>query len=157
MSAKEKENLLKKLSESHLEIHQTLEKVDLEMIVYKDPIWRVREIIGHIAIWDRETTQSLRAYQAGSEYQIADLDEEETEYNAKAAEEQKRLSNQEIIAEWKGAYEEFRKAIQEMPTDLFPGVLQFPWDERGSISTLVEYMIEHAVEHNDEILKAMQE
>ena len=157
MSTKDKKNLLKKLSKAHFATRAILEKVNLEMPVHKDSDWRVREIIGHIATWDQEVAKSLRAYQAGSEYQISDLDEEETEFNERAILEQQKLSPQQIVAEWEQAYDEFRKAVQEMPTDRFPGDMQFPWDERGSIVTLVEYMIEHAIEHRDEIVEAVQE
>jgi len=157
MSAEDKKNLLDRLTETHLTIRATLEKVNLEMPVHKDSDWRVREIIGHIATWDLEVAKSLRAYQAGSEYQISDLDEEETEFNERAILEQQKLSAQQIVAEWEKAYDEFRKAVQEMPVDRFPGDMQYPWDERGGIVTLVEYMIEHAIEHRDEIVEAMQE
>ena len=156
MSIKDKEYLLNILAEAHLAIRATLDEVDLEMPVHKDSSWRVREIIGHIATWDQEVANSLRAYQAGSAYQISDLDEEETEYNEKAILEQKKLSVQQIVAEWERAHDEFRKAIQEMPSDRFPGDMQYPWDERGSIANLVEEMVEHAIEHRDEIVKAQQ-
>jgi len=68
------------------------------------------------------------------------------------------LSGQQILEEFKGAYEALWSAIQEMPEDRFPGDLLYPWgDERGNIATLVGYMIEHADEHNDEIKQAAQE
>ncbi len=157
MSIKDKEYLLNILAETHLAIRETLDKVDLEMPVHAESNWRVREIIGHIATWDQEVAKSLRAYQAGSAYQISDLDEEETEYNEKAVLEQQKLSTQQIVAEWEQAYGEFRNAVQEMPTERFPGDMQYPWDERGPISKLVEEMVEHAVEHRDEIVSAVHE
>jgi hypothetical protein len=44
-----------------------------------------------------------------------------------------------------------------MPIDLLPGDMLYPWgSERGSISKLIEYMVEHAIEHRGEILKAKQ-
>ena len=158
MSDKEKKHLLDSLTETHLSIHQTLAEVDLEMPVYKDTGWRVRDIVGHIATWDRETSKSLRAYLIRSEYLTPDLDEDEVDFNEQAVLEQKKLSNQQILNEFEQAYDEFRKAIQDMPTDSFPGDMLYPWgDERGTIAQLVEYMIEHAAEHQDEIVKAIQE
>ena len=72
--------------------------------------------------------------------------------------EQQKLSTQAILKEFELAYDEFKKAIQEIPDDRFPGELLYPWgDERGDIATMVDYMIEHAIEHQDEIIKAMQE
>ena len=158
MSAKEKKRLIDSLTEAHLAVRATLDKVDLEIPVYKDSGWRVRDIVGHIATWDQEIANSLRAYQAGLEYLTPDLDEEEVDFNERAVLEQQKLSTQEILKEFEMAYDEFKKAIQEIPDDRFPGDLLYPWgDERGDIATMVDYMIEHAIEHRDEIIKAMQE
>ena len=158
MSAEEKKRLIDNLTEAHLALRKMLDEVDLEMPVYKDSGWRAREILGHVATWDREIAKSLRAYQAGTEHLTPDLDEEEVEFNEKAVQEQKKLSAEQLLGEFEQAYEEFRAAIQEMPDELFPGDLLYPWgDERGDIATLAEYMIEHAVEHREEIAKAAQE
>jgi len=157
MSAKEKKRLLDNLTEAHLSTRATIDIVDLEMPVYKDTGWRVRDIVGHIATWDREIANSLRAYLAGSEYLTPDLDEEEVEFNEKAVSEQQKLSTEQILNEFEMAYDEFKKAIQDIPDDRFPGDLLYPWgDERGDISTMVDYMIDHAIEHRDEIAGAIQ-
>ncbi|MBL7161682.1 MAG: DinB family protein [Anaerolineales bacterium] len=154
MSAEEKKRLIELLVETHLATRTTLDEVDLELVVYADTGWRIRDLVGHIATWDREVAKSLRTYQGGSEYLISDLDETEVDYNERAVVEQRKLSTQEIIDEWERAFDELRKAVQEMPIDRFPGDMLYPWgDERGTIATLVEYMIEHAVEHQEEILE----
>jgi hypothetical protein len=156
MSAEEKKRLIDLLDKTHLETRSLLDQVDLEMPVYPDTGWRVRDILGHIATWDQETAKALRAFRAGSEYLIPDLDEEEVEYNANAVLVQKILSAQQIVAEWEQANDELCKAIQDLPDDSFPGDMLYPWgDERGSITELVEYMIEHAVEHHEEITEAV--
>jgi hypothetical protein len=158
MSAKEKKRLIDSLTEAHLAIQATLEEVDLEMPVFKDSGWRVRDILGHIATWDRVVAKSLRAYQGGSEYVVPNPGEYEDEFNENAVAEQQKLSTQQILDEFEMAYDEFRKAIQEMPDDRFPGDMLYPWgDERGDIATMVDSMIEHAIEHRDEIVKAKQE
>lgn len=158
MSTKEKKYLLDILAEAHLAVRAILDDVDLEMPVYEDTGWRIRDIVGHIATWEREVAKSLRNYQLGSEYLIPDLDKGEVEYNERAVLEQRKLSPQQILKEFEQAYNDFRKAIQELSDDRFPGDMLYPWGhERGSIAKLVEYMIEHTVEHKDEIIKAMQE
>jgi hypothetical protein len=158
MSAKEKKHLLEKLTETHRATRVLLDSVDLEMPVYKDTGWRVRDIVGHLATWDQEVAKSLKTYQTGSEYVIPDIDDDETDYNENAVLEQQKLSTQQILNEFEQAHDELRKAVEEMPTDRFPGDMLYPWgNERGNIAQLVEYMLEHAVEHQDEIKKAMQE
>lgn len=67
--------------------------------------------------------------------------------------EQRELTTQQIFAEWEQAHEELKKTIQDMLLDKFPGDLLYPWgDERGSITHVVEYMIEHRYE----IVKAIE-
>jgi hypothetical protein len=157
MNSGDKDYLLDRLAESHSTLQTLLEGINLELLVYSESDWRIRDILGHIATWDREVTKSLRAFLAEIEYVIPGLYGDETEFNEQAVIEQRELSTQQIIAEWEQAREDFKAAINEIPTERFPGDLLYPWgDERGSIAQLVEYMIEHDEEHRDEIVKAVE-
>jgi len=156
METGDKKYLLDKLDTTHSAIQEILEGVDLELQVYVDSGWRIRDILGHIATWDREVTKSLRSFLTESEYVIPDLDEDESDFNEQAVSEQRELSTQEIVVEWEQALDDFKAALNAIPTDKFPGDLLYPWgDERGSIAQLVEYMIEHDEEHRDEIMKIL--
>ena len=157
MNGENKKQLLEKITETHSTILTIIEGIDLELRVYTDTDWRIRDILGHIATWDREVTKSLRALLNGTEYFIPDIDEDETEFNEQAVAEQRELSSQQIVSEWEQARDDYKAALSDIPTDQFPGDLLYPWgDERGSIAQLVEYMIEHDEEHIDEIVKAVQ-
>ena len=157
MSAKEKTQLIDSLTDAHISIRAALDGIDLEMPVYKDTGWRARDLVGHIATWDQEIANSLKAYKEGSEYLTPNLDEEEIEFNDKAVLEQRKLSTQQILKEFETAYDAFKNAIQEILDEQFPGELLYPWgDERGDIATMVNYMIDHAIEHKDEIIKAIK-
>ncbi|MFC2028598.1 DinB family protein [Chloroflexota bacterium] len=157
MSTEEKKHLIDQLTEVHKSIRSVLDGVDPEMPVHKDNGWRVRDIVGHMATWDQEIANSLQAYQAGSEYLTPNLDEAEVGFNEKAVLDQKDLTNQQIIDIFVKASQEFIKAIKEIQDERFPGELLYPWgNERGDIKTLVNYMIEHDIEHRDEILDAIK-
>jgi uncharacterized damage-inducible protein DinB len=161
MTIKDKNYLLDLLDETHAAVEAALVDIDPEMRVYTDTEsgtdWRVRDILGHIATWDREVAKSLRAYRTGTEYVIPDLDEDEDDFNQQAVLEQRELTTQQIIAEWKQACKEFKEAVQDIPDVQFPGDLLYPWgDERGTIAVLVEYMANHGIEHRDEILQALE-
>jgi hypothetical protein len=157
MSGDEKKHLLEKLTETHSAILSIIEGIDLELRVYTDSDWRIRDILGHIATWDREVTKSLRAFVGGTEYFIPDMNGDETDFNEQAVIVQRTLSTQRIVAEWEQAREDFKAALSDIPIDRFPGDLLYPWgDERGSIPQLVEYMIEHDEEHRNEIIKVIQ-
>ena len=155
MSIGDKEYLLEKLTEAHSATRAILEGVDLEMRVYTDTDWRIRDILGHIATWDREVTKSLRAFLAGTEYSIPNFSDE-NEFNEQSVLEQRVLSTQQIQVEWEQARDEFKEAIRAIPSDQFQGDVLYPWgDERGSITQLIEYMIDHDDEHRDEIVRAI--
>lgn len=158
MKSGEKNYLLSLLTDSHSALQTILEGIDLEMSVHSDSDWRIRDVLGHIATWDREVIRSLRAYLRGAEYFIPGIGEDETDFNQQAVVEQRRLSTQQVVAEWEQARQEFKAAVSDIPLDRFPGDLLYPWgDERGSIAQLVEYMVEHDEEHRDEIVKALKE
>jgi hypothetical protein len=155
MGFQDKKHLLDLLTETHSLTRGTLEGIDLEMPVYAEAGWRIRDIIGHIATWDRQVEKSLHAFRSGTEYAIHDLDEDV--FNEQAVMAQRALTAQEVYAEWEQAREAFKEAVRELPDDQFPGDLLYPWgDERGTVAHLVEFMCEHDVEHRDEIVMAIQ-
>jgi len=157
MSSGEKEGLLEKLNYMRSATRLSLKDVNLEMQVYSDDGWSIRDILGHIATWDREVTKSLRAFRAGSEYFIPGIEEDESDFNELAVVEQRTLSTQQVFDEWGQAHIDYKNAIRAIPSESFPGDLLYPWGgERGSIAKLVEYMIEHEVEHRNEIEKVIK-
>ena len=161
MTVKEKTYLLNLLDETHSAVRVTVLEIDPEMRVYTDKDsgaeWRVRDIVGHIATWDREVANSLRAYRVGTEYIIPNWDENEDDFNQQAVLEQRELASQQLYADWEEVHEEFKAAVQDIPDDRFPGDLLYPWgDERGTIAYLVKTMTDHGIEHRDEIVKASQ-
>ncbi|MEJ2557239.1 MAG: hypothetical protein P8186_13605 [Anaerolineae bacterium] len=95
MTVKDKKHLFDLLTETHSAIRTTVTGIDPEMRVYTDTDWRVRDIMGHIATWDRQVAKSLRAFRAGTEYSIPDLDEDA--FNEQAVLEQRELTAQQIL------------------------------------------------------------
>jgi hypothetical protein len=156
MIAEDKEHLLNLLTESHSDLLTTIEGIDPERKIYQDSDWRVRDIISHIDTWIRQVVKSLRAYQAGTEYAIPNL--EEDAFNEQSVQVQRALSAQQVYQGWEQACADVIDALQGIPPDLFPGDLLYPWgDERGTIAGLVEFLIDHDAEHRDEIVKVINE
>ena len=155
MNIEHKENILTRLSNSHSELEQALEGLDLELVIHPDTGWCIRDILGHIATWDRVLIHTIQTFLEGSEYVIPGMVGDETDYNARRVVEQRKLSSSKILTEWNQAREDFITIVQQIPTDKFFDELAFPWgDERGSVSVMIEYMIEHNGDHQEEILNA---
>ena len=82
MNANVKTNLISRLSETHVVAREILKGIDLEVKVFSEKSWRIRDVLGHIATWDRILAKALRAYADGSQYiVIHDWDKEELEFN----------------------------------------------------------------------------
>jgi len=155
MNERDKNHLIDRLVETHSSIRTILEETDLDICVYTDTDWQIKDIIGHIATWDRQVTQSLIAFKAGKEYSIPELDEDA--FNQQEVLEGRKMTAQQVLKEWEQARKDLIEAVQEISLERFPGDLLYPWgDERGSIAGLVEYMTDHDIEHRDEIVKAIQ-
>jgi len=106
MSVGDKKYLLGRLIETHSATRAILKGVDLEMRVYTETDWRIRDILGHIATWDRKVAKSLCAFRAGTEYSIPSINGDETEFNERAVLEQRKLPTRQIYAEWEQARED---------------------------------------------------
>jgi hypothetical protein len=155
MTTEEKQRLLGLLTDSYAKVLASVEGVDPEMQVNPETDWRVRDIVGHLATWDRESSKSIRAFLEGDEYFIPDFAEDG--FNDHEVQEQRKLSAQGVFALWEGARQEFIAAVRDMTLDQFNNDFLYPWGgERGNISTLVEYMTGHDVEHRAEINKVLQ-
>jgi hypothetical protein len=153
MTLENKERLVELLTQTHTETRAILEGIDLDRRVYSNSGWRIRDIVGHIATWDHQIAKSLRAYRIGDEYTIPNLDEDA--FNQQEVLEQQELTNHQVFENWVQAREEYKATLAELPVELFPGDLLYPWgDEPGTIAHLVELMAEHEVEHRAEIEKA---
>lgn len=157
MNADVKTSLITRLSDTHTATREILNEVDLERNVFSN--WRIRDLIGHIATWDRILTNALEAYIDGSQFiVIHDWEKEEVDFNNRAVLEQSKLSEEKLLDEWEQAHKDFVSAIREMPMEKFSGDYVYPWaDESGNIVSLVEIMIEHNAEHLEELAKAIEE
>jgi len=156
MITENKTFILRRLSETHTALKETVEGIDLELVIYEGVQWRIRDLLGHIAIWDRVVSKAIKAYLEGSEYVIPNMEGDESDFNTQMVLELKDLPTAEIYQEWNLAREDFKKAVDDIPADQFSANLNFPWgDERGSVSLMINYMIEHNEEHQHEITEVL--
>jgi len=153
MTGFQKTHLIKKLTESHAATQGILENVDLELLVYPEPAWQVRDILWHIAVWDRQVAKSIQAFLAGGEYAIPEF--EEDQFNNAAFQDGRDLSPDELLTECDRARTEFQQAVERVPEDQLSTKFLYPWgDESGDVAQVVKDMLEHDEEHRSEITAA---
>ena len=144
-------DLSNSLAQSYANLQDTIKGRDLDIVVYGESSWQIRDILWHIAVWDQQVTKSVLAFNNGSEYSIPGFDEDR--FNQEAYLEGKKLSDSQLLAECDQARKEFGNAIQNVPIEKYSTEFLYPWgDESGNLTTLVQYMVEHDEEHRNEII-----
>jgi len=62
MAESEKFDLINRLGESHKTLRAAFNDTDLELVIHTGTGWRIMDILGHIATWDRQAASSLVAF-----------------------------------------------------------------------------------------------
>ena len=148
-------SLLNLLDQTRRETRSILSNLDPLRVVHTDERgWRVRDIVGHLAVWNEEAARSLIAYANRSEYTCISGSAKYYEYNGPAADERKEWTLDEVWAEYEASHEQLRKIVQAMPAHKWGGQLVFPWSERGTVEQLIKIMMNHEkIDHCDLVVK----
>ena len=127
-----------------------LSGIDPESVVFNDnPIWRVRDVIGHICAWNGEAAHSLRAHAEGGEYLCITEEAKYDEYNASAVEQRRVWNIDQVWAEYEASYNELKLLVKTMPDKNWNTDTLYPWNERGTVRKLIEIMMKHEDEHRE--------
>ncbi len=136
------------------ETRLALAGVDPERVIHDDNrAWRVRDIVGHIGVWNGEAARSLRAYAGGGEYHCITSEAKYDEYNGLAADERRAWNIEQVWAEYEASGDQLKLLLETMPAENWNGVMLYPWNEQGTIRNLIEIMMKHEVDHREIILK----
>jgi hypothetical protein len=121
-----------------------LEPLDPEEVVHDDErAWRVRDVIGHLGVWNGEAARALEAHAAGGEYTCIEADELYDAYNEPAAIERRPWPMERVWAEYEATHDRLEAAVATMPADRWDAAALYPWNERGTVVGLVVLMTEH--------------
>ena len=147
--------MLDLLDATRLETRSLLSRLDPEQVVHADErAWRVRDILGHLAVWNGEAAHSLSAYAAGSEYHCISGRAEYDDYNGPTADERRAWSMEQVWAEYEASHDQLKQIIETMPLEKWEGEMLFPWGERGTIEQLIKRMMKHETrDHCDALIK----
>jgi hypothetical protein len=147
----EKERLIRLLERQRQQSIAALRDVDERAVVHEESGWRVQDLLGHLAAWEREALAAIQAftenerYTLGDEYQL-DL------YNEENYLKRKSYDAAQCRMDWGMVRRDLQFAIYEVPDDRFFDAIRFPWGAEGTIAELVEDMVKHEEEHLGEIV-----
>ncbi len=148
---------LQLLSVTRRETRAKLSGLDPERVVHNDErAWRVRDVVGHLGVWNWEAVRSLRAYAEGGEYHCIPTEGQYYEYNGPAAEVRRPWPLERVWGEYEEAHAQLKLVIQELPDEKWEGIMLYPWNERGTAARLIEIMMSHErMDHCAPILRAI--
>ena len=143
--------MLDLLDNTHRTTRSLLSNLDPELVVHSDErAWRVRDVLGHLGVWNGEAVRSLKAYADGGQYVCLPSEGQYYDYNGPAADERKSWTMEKVWAEYDTAHDQFKQVVGSMPEDKWMGGMVYPWNERGTVEHLVIVMMNHEkVDHCD--------
>ena len=114
--------------------------------------WSVRDILAHLAAWDRETTRTYRLMLEGERPHFLDLSDDEIQsFNEEHHAAMQNMTLEEVLTELAGSREEMLDLLRE--TDNARLFAPAPGDEHAdlSIAACVQVSISHDEEHAEMI------
>jgi hypothetical protein len=142
------------LNSSRQETEAVLKGVDPFRVVYPAAGWRVKDIIAHLTVWEVEVVTSLRAYREGRRYIIFNFPGDDV-FNQRAYEKSKDYAVEQIYGDWAAVRAAFLSLLRSLPPDKVDGEMMAPWGKMTTVDRLVQDMVDHEVEHRNDILKLL--
>jgi hypothetical protein len=151
----ERRQTLDLLDRTRAETRSALCRLGPERVVHADArAWRVRDVVGHLGVWNGEAARSLSAYALGGEYYCIPSESEYDDFNGPAADERRTWPMEQVWAEYENSHDQLRLQVETMPVEKWEGDLLYPWRERGTIEGLIRTMMNHErADHCDNIAK----
>jgi hypothetical protein len=149
---REKDRLMALLASSRHKTLAALRDYDDFAMIYSDSQWRLKDILSHIAVWEREALAALQAFhEKDSAYQVEpDLDIEE--YNQRTVSERKPFYPAQVRMDWAMVRRELQFAVSQISAERMSEPFAIPWHEEGTVSQLIEKLVEHEAEHLADVL-----
>jgi hypothetical protein len=150
-AAGEKKRLVTLLEQSRRSAIAALQGVDDYRVVYAESGWQVKDILAHLAAWEREVLASVQAFNEGDSYDLG-RDHVLDIYNEESYEKRKGLHPAQCRMDWGMVRRDLQFAVLELDATRLREEMQFPWGARGSVIQLIEEIVQHEEEHLSEIL-----
>ncbi len=146
--------MLDLLEQTRSETRALISSVDADRIIHTDErLWRVRDILGHLGIWNLEAARSLQAFAEGGEYCCVPSEAEYYDYNGPAAELRKTWTMEQVWTEYENAHELLRQIVATLPAEKWDAELLYPWNSRGMPEYLIIIMMKHESVDHCELIK----
>ncbi len=145
--------MLNLLEETRRRTEGSLSAIDPERVVHGGNLpWRVRDVIGHIGVWNGESARSLRAHAEGGAYHCISSEAKYDEYNGSAVEERRSWTVEQVWLEYKASHDQLKSVLESISNEDWNRDMLYPWNEQGATWRLIAVMMKHEKEHCEAIL-----
>jgi hypothetical protein len=114
--------------------------------------WTPRDIIGHIAAWDKAVLIPLREYAAGKGFRtetITDIDG----WNNEQAAMRRSLPLDVPLNEFRAVREEMVAVAERLPDEQWIRPIPYPWGDQGPLAEALHGLAYHEAEHATTIVR----
>jgi UDP-3-O-acyl-N-acetylglucosamine deacetylase len=151
---KEKQRLIFLLEGERRKTIEVLRGINPYQVVNPDSGWRVIDLIGHLAAWEREVLAAVQAFHEGHSYSIPDF--EVDAYNQAQYERRRTLDPAQIRMDWGMVRRDVQDVIHDLHEHCFTTEMCYPSGRHGMVIPLIEELAEHEAEHRQEIEKRVE-
>lgn len=150
----DKTQLFVRLDQTRAETNTLLTQCDPDAVIYAG--WTIKDIIGHLSAWEQAGVTSLQAHAEGSDAHLP-THLSEDDYNQLNVARRKNFPFEKIHLEWTETRDWLRQVLEEMPDEQFESEMTYPWGVRGSVTGLIDEIIQHEIEHRSDIIKYQEQ
>ena len=119
-------------------------------------VWSVKDVLAHIAFWERYAVSILQAVAHG-ETPILPADDETERRNASVVAQYYQRPLSAVIADWQQAREELLEAIEDLEDEDLNDPDRFPWSAgRTLLDRIAGNSFDHEQEHIEQIREWMK-
>ncbi len=148
-TTREKQRLIFLLEAERRKTIDLLRDVSPYLVVHTASGWRVMDLIGHLAAWEREVLAAVQAFHEGDAYTIPNY--ELHAYNQAQYERRRTLDPAQIRMDWGMVRRDVQDVIHDLHDHCFMVEMSYPSGRRGMVIPLIEELAEHEAEHRREI------
>jgi uncharacterized protein (TIGR03083 family) len=118
-------------------------------------VWSVKDVLAHLAFWERYAVNTLRAVARGETPELS-ADDETERRNASVVAQYYQRPLSAVIADWQQAREELLDAIEDLDDEDLNDPDRFPWSAGQSLlDRLAGNSYDHEQEHIEQIREWM--
>jgi AraC family transcriptional regulator len=141
------------LDGAQTQVQALLDRAQPDTVAHPASGWTVKDVLAHVNAWNHEAVASLRAYQAGGTYSIANLELET--YNQQHYRECRELPYERVHDAWLATHRDLAAAVGALTPEQVCGKLTCPWNATSGVAEFVRDMMQHEREHGDEIAETL--